>query len=258
MPSSRGPYHARVAGFDLHASVFVPAGDHRRLEGLVRYVLRPPVARDALEILPDGTVCLALRRPWRDGTCAILFTPIELFEKLAALVPRPRIHLLIYHGAFAPHARIRRDAVAGARAAAAPSTAGAATTATASPPAIGLPRAAAPARGAMPPGVVSPPVPGPSPGTPNSDAAPPGSAVPRARPRRFPHPSWAELLRRVWSIDVLACQTCGGRLHLVATIEHPAVVRRILSHLGLPTEVPQPRPARAPPETPRQSVFPEY
>ncbi len=63
MPSSRGPYHARVAGFDLHASVFVPAGDHRRLEGLVRYVLRPPVARDALEILPDGTVCLALRRP---------------------------------------------------------------------------------------------------------------------------------------------------------------------------------------------------
>ena len=123
-----------MAGFDLHAGTFVPAGDHRRLEGLVRYVLRPPVARDALEILPDGTVCLALRRPWRDGTCAILFTPTELIEKLAALVPRPRIHLLIYHGAFAPHARIRRDAVAGARAAAAPSTAGAATTATASPP----------------------------------------------------------------------------------------------------------------------------
>ena len=54
------------------------------------------------------------------------------------------------------------------------------------------------------------------------------------------------------------CHTCGGRLHLVATIERPAVVRRILSHLGLPTEVPQPLPARAPPETPRQSVFPEY
>ena len=70
--------------------------------------------------------------------------------------------------------------------------------------------------------------------------------------------SWAELLRRVWSIDVLACQTCGGRVHLVATIEHPAVVWRILSHLGLPTKVPQPLPARAPPETPRQSVFPEY
>ena len=123
-------FHGLVAD-----GTFVPAGDHRRLEGLVRYVLRPPVARDALEILPDGTVCLALRRPWRDGTCAILFTPTELIEKLAALVPRPRIHLLIYHGAFAPHARIRRDAVAGARAAAGVAPV---TTATAGPAPGGL------------------------------------------------------------------------------------------------------------------------
>jgi hypothetical protein len=118
--SSRGPRHAQLEGFDLHANVFVPADDRRRLAGLARYVLRPPVSQGALEILPDGKVCLALRRPWRDGTCAILFSPVELIEKLAALVPRPRINLLIYHGAFAPNARIRRDAVASARAGARP------------------------------------------------------------------------------------------------------------------------------------------
>jgi hypothetical protein len=34
---------------------------------------------------------------------------------------------------------------------------------------------------------------------------------------------------------------------LVALIQHASVVQRILRHLGLPTEVPEPRPARAPP-----------
>jgi len=44
---------------------------------------------------------------------------------------------------------------------------------------------------------------------------------------------------------VLACPRCGGRLRLVAVIEGAAVIGRILRHLGLPTEVPAPRPARA-------------
>src|SRR5206468_6866333 len=39
---------------------------------------------------------------------------------------------------------------------------------------------------------------------------------------------------------------CGGRLRLFATIEDPAVVRRIFSHLGIPTGCPQPLPARLP------------
>ena len=38
--------------------------------------------------------------------------------------------------------------------------------------------------------------------------------------------------------DVLACPHCGGRLRLIALIEEPQVIRRILGHLGLPTEVP--------------------
>jgi hypothetical protein len=46
-----------------------------------------------------------------------------------------------------------------------------------------------------------------------------------------------------FEIDVLACPECGGRLRLLATIEDPAVVRKILPHLGIATE------CRPPPES---------
>jgi hypothetical protein len=76
--------------------VAVPAGDRSRLERLARYVLRPPVAQDALELTGDGKVLLTMRRAWHDGSRAILFEPHELIEKLAALIPKPRINLLLY------------------------------------------------------------------------------------------------------------------------------------------------------------------
>jgi hypothetical protein len=54
-------------------------------------------------------------------------------------------------------------------------------------------------------------------------------------------------MRRSFGFDVLACPRCGDRLELIALIDNPSVIRRILSHLGLPTEVPAARPARPPP-----------
>jgi hypothetical protein len=53
--------------------------------------------------------------------------------------------------------------------------------------------------------------------------------------------------RAVFAVDVLACGRCGGRLRLIATLEVSATTQRILRHLGLPTEVPPPTVARAPP-----------
>jgi len=52
-------------------------------------------------------------------------------------------------------------------------------------------------------------------------------------------------MQRSFGFDVLACPRCGGRLRLVAVIEEARVIRRILGHLGLPTEVPAARPSRA-------------
>ncbi len=57
----------------------------------------------------------------------------------------------------------------------------------------------------------------------------------RAKTRRL---TWAELLQRVFAIDVLECPHCGERRKLIAMISDGVVVRKILDHLGLPSEPP--------------------
>jgi Putative transposase len=106
------PRHAHLAGFDLHANVAVPAPDRARLEHLCRYLLRRAVAQDRLERLADGRVVLTLKSAWADGTRHLLFEPLTLLEKLAALIPRPRINLVVYHGVLAPHAGWRARVLA--------------------------------------------------------------------------------------------------------------------------------------------------
>ena len=49
---------------------------------------------------------------------------------------------------------------------------------------------------------------------------------------------WADLLRKVFAIDVQECPRCAGRLELIAFIADGGVARRILAHLGLATHPP--------------------
>jgi hypothetical protein len=254
---SSGARHAHVDGFDLHANVAVPAGDRERLEHLCRYVLRPPVAQDALELKAEGKILLRIRRPWRDGTRAILFTPSELLEKLVSIIPRPRVNLLIYHGALGPSARLRRVAVSAAssftrdalpfsgegRVPDAPAGGHAGMSAPAAAGPAAAPSSQAPK--ALPGGSALEP--------PQGGTVVPNEGSKRSRPRRR-YFAWADLLRRCFQIDVLACPTCGGRLRLLATIEDPAIVRRILAHLGPPTQPPVRLPPRSPPWSPAGEV----
>jgi hypothetical protein len=87
------------------------AGDREGVEGLARYVLRPPIAQARLTQRPDGLVALALSRPWRDGTAGVLLPPLELLARLVAAIPFPRMNTIRFHGAYAPHARLRRGVV---------------------------------------------------------------------------------------------------------------------------------------------------
>jgi hypothetical protein len=48
-----------------------------------------------------------LKRPSSDGTTHVLFHPIEFLEKLAAIVPAPKAHLVRYSGILAPAAKWR-------------------------------------------------------------------------------------------------------------------------------------------------------
>jgi hypothetical protein len=100
-----------IDGVSLHANVAVPARDRRRLEKLCRYIARPPVSTQRLAKLGDGRLLYRLKRKWRDGTTHVVFQPLELVEKLAAIVPPPRIHMIRYRGVLAPRAGSRRDIV---------------------------------------------------------------------------------------------------------------------------------------------------
>ena len=180
----------------------MPADERDRLERIARYALRPPIAQNRLAWTDDGQVRLALRRPWSDGTTHLLFDPAELLERLTALTPRPRIHLILYHGLLAPRAAWRSLVVEFGT--------------TSSPADSGA----------------------------NDDAEEHSDAVTCRHGGNY---LWAELMRRSLRFDVLACPRCGGRLTLIALIDDPAVIRRMLLHLGLPTGVPEARPARAPP-----------
>ena len=95
MVTSRGPCQAHLEGFDVHANITVTADDRAGVERPCRYVLRPPVAQERLSLTPDGLVVVTLKAEWHDGTTHLLFTPVELLEKLAALTPRPRINLVL-------------------------------------------------------------------------------------------------------------------------------------------------------------------
>jgi hypothetical protein len=119
------PFTAERDGFSLNAAVACRAEERRKLERLCRYVARPPVALQRLSRDGDGLVVYALKRAFRDGTTHVcctwmyecrgrqdaesgLFEPLDFIARLAALVPRPRTHLVRFHGLFAPNARHRR------------------------------------------------------------------------------------------------------------------------------------------------------
>jgi Putative transposase len=65
------------------------------------------VSLERLEEDAKGDLVYHFTRPWSDGTTGIKLSPVELLEKLAALVPLPRVHLVRYAGCLAPHSTLR-------------------------------------------------------------------------------------------------------------------------------------------------------
>ncbi len=120
--------------------------------------------------------------------------PLEFMQRLAALVPRPRLNLIRFHGVLAPNAKLRPQII--------------------------------PAR----------------PVTAHHTADELDGVPHHARSARM---SWARLLKRVFDIDVQHCPHCGGNLKIIAAIEEPSVITKILDHLGVPTRAPPRAPVRS-------------
>ncbi len=70
---------------------------------------------------------------------------------------------------------------------------------------------------------------------PHAAVAVPFGPEPIPRSRNY---SWAQLMRRVFEIDVLECPQCGGPLRVLAAIQSPEAIRKILDCVGLPSRAP--------------------
>jgi hypothetical protein len=86
-PRMTGDMAASFMGFSLHAGVSVWSSNKARLEQLIRYTARPAVSEERLSQASNGDIIYKLKKPWTDGTTAVIFSPLEFLEKLASLVP---------------------------------------------------------------------------------------------------------------------------------------------------------------------------
>ena len=187
---------AKNAGFSLHAGVAMSGTDRSKIEKLCRYIARPAVALNRLGLSSSGQVIYTLKKPYDDGTTKIVMTQLELMERLAAIVPRPKIHLIRFAGVFAPHYKYRSMVVP-------------------KPKELSLVEELIECK---------------------------------TKPKSKSRISWARLLKRVFNIDVSKCNKCSGQIKIIAAIEDPKVIKKILTQLGLPTKAPEPWAARGPPE----------
>jgi hypothetical protein len=79
-------------GFSVDASVRIEAADRAGRERLLRYCARPPFALDRLRELDPERLLDEGTKAGPGGTGPLLLTPLELIERIVALVPPPRIH----------------------------------------------------------------------------------------------------------------------------------------------------------------------
>jgi len=145
----------------------------------------------------------------------------EFMARLVALIPPPRSPLVRYHGVFAPHSPWRAVIVPGPRR---PHHRDGAR-------AVGCAHSGADAEGAE--------------GA-EGQASAWFEGIAAVRRVGLTTWDWATLLQRVWGVDALKCDGCGGRMKFIAVIKERAVVERILKHLGEDAEEPRFAKARDP------------
>ena len=198
-------------GFSVDAKVRIEAHERDGLERLLRYCARPAFALERLrEIDPEHLVYESVK-PGPGGSVSLMLTPMQLLDRLAALIPPPRKHRHRYYGVLAPNSPLRY-----------------AVTALAQPTEIA---------------VAPTPVVSISPGAASTEPTEPTEPAHRQAARYV----WALLLARIYEVLPLLCPKCGGEMKIIAFITEGAVIREILGHLGEPKSPPRLMPARGPP-----------
>jgi hypothetical protein len=200
----------KYPGYVSFAPVRLVRGHLRRRQGepqQIRLQLQlsdwSAVSQARLSLTAGGLVRYRLKRPYSEGTTHVLFEPLDFLARLAALVPKPRVKLIRYHGVFAPNSAHRARVTKAGR-----------------------------GKGA------------------SAQAAPETDRNSRAERRASM--TWAQRLKRVFGIDIQTCPACGGAPRIIACIEDPVVIEKILAHLDAKAAAAQaarPPPCRGPPES---------
>jgi hypothetical protein len=169
---------------------------------------RPPLSNKRLSLTPDGRVVHELRAPFRDGTTHFIFEPLAFIERLAALV--------LGRSLPTPPPRLHQLTYHGVLAPAASWR---------SDIVLGrsLPTTPAPVRR-------------------RHSSCAGGGALSLHRY------SFADLMKRVFRLDVLKCARCGSERRWIAAITSGETIAKILDHLELPSVMTEPAPPRAPPQ----------
>ena len=154
----------------------------------------------------------------------LTLTPLELIDRIAALVPPPRTHRHRYFGVLAPNSPLRCAVTALAQGAAMPPTQPATVQAEPASTGTGVPGVG----NALP------------------THAEPVQPVP-VPPKRPAHYLWAVLIARIYEVFPLLCPMCDGQMRLIAFVTEGTQIRKILNHIGVDPEPPHIAPARGPP-----------
>jgi len=243
----------RHSGFSVDTSVRIEAHDRAGLERLLRYCARPAFSMERLRKAGKDLVYRCAKQHSEPGgdrrvdprgvnnrgdrgarAGELTLTPLELIDRIAALIPPPRTHRHRYYGALAPNSPLRSAVTAMAMPAQQP-PAPAHTLSMCEPPA--QPTQSAVSEGATGVAAIT--------AAPISPEPEPPEPVPR---RRSPaHYLWAALIARIYEVFPLLCPICGGQMRIIAFITHSAEIRQILDHIGVDSEPPRLSPARGPP-----------
>jgi len=111
IPLAKGEKIAQVNGFTIHAARRVKEYQRDKLEELITYMGRPSLSSNRLIEREDGNLEYLMKREFSDGTASIILSPLELCEKLVAIIPVRGVHLVRYGGVFAPNHSWRKDVV---------------------------------------------------------------------------------------------------------------------------------------------------
>lgn len=124
-----------------------------------------------------------------------MFDPVDFISKLAALVPKPRVNLTRYYGVLAPNSKSRIKITPAKRGKG------------------GKKKKSKPDQ--------------------LSEQSTVKQSISQAVSEHHKSMTWAQRLKRVFNIDMTVCNRCGGKAKIIACIEDPLIIKKILDHLDV-------------------------